>query len=503
MKLKILHQSPESRVPEQRLMKGENLEIDEMEESQIRVSPEEENSPHQELPLVNAFHPMLVSGKRKRKPKELIDDFVPIIRVRKKNSSSSKSKDVTPPGHAAALMRKVDCTFGRSSNAQSNSPTMVRAEEVQSSLSNDQPNFLKFLVRSHVGSCFWMGLPVPFCKVYLPSEDTMVVLENENGEEFPVKYIANKTGLSAGWRKFVAGSKLLEGDVLIFQLIGPCKFKVYIIRANDLTEVDGALSLLILDSQTKQNDAEASMDAQIKKRRHRKSLPLKIVHKKKHNEASFGSHPEKQPEEHSGNDSDEVASEVLECTKFNESSFNFKDVKTFEDFHIVVNGVCIDSELPEQIRRKYYELCSSKNAYLHERLLPGLYTKLACGIIDQTINIADCIKSCTLTTPRKDFEVWEKSLRSFELLGLNVGFLRARLNHLLNLAFDSEDAFEIRRYWEVKNEKSLTEDEIKKLETKIDELKEACEKYDREIEDLKVKAESYEVKFLEEVNAPW
>lgn len=67
---------------------------------------------------------------------------------------------------------------------------------------------------------------MPFCKLHLPFKDTAVIVENEVGEEFPVKYIAHKTGLSAGWRKFVAGNKLLEGDVLIFQLIGPCRFKV-------------------------------------------------------------------------------------------------------------------------------------------------------------------------------------------------------------------------------------------------------------------------------------
>lgn len=70
------------------------------------------------------------------------------------------------------------------------------------------------------------GLPGPFCKIHLPGKDTEVILENEHSEEFPIKYIANKTGLSAGWRKFVSGNKLVEGDVLIFQLIGPCRFKV-------------------------------------------------------------------------------------------------------------------------------------------------------------------------------------------------------------------------------------------------------------------------------------
>jgi len=67
---------------------------------------------------------------------------------------------------------------------------------------------------------------VPFCKKYLSRKDTTVVVENESGEEFEIKYIAEKTGLSAGWRKFVAAHKLVEGDVLIFQLTGPDRFKV-------------------------------------------------------------------------------------------------------------------------------------------------------------------------------------------------------------------------------------------------------------------------------------
>lgn len=36
---------------------------------------------------------------------------------------------------------------------------------------------------------------------------------------------------------------------------------MYIIRANDLTEVDGALGLLNLDCQTKQSDAGKVIDA--------------------------------------------------------------------------------------------------------------------------------------------------------------------------------------------------------------------------------------------------
>lgn len=74
---------------------------------------------------------------------------------------------------------------------------------------------------------FWVqGLSTPFCKVNLPRYDCPVILEDESEEQFEVKYIAEKTGLSAGWRKFATGHKLLEGDVLLFQLVGPTKFKV-------------------------------------------------------------------------------------------------------------------------------------------------------------------------------------------------------------------------------------------------------------------------------------
>ncbi|XP_057768955.1 B3 domain-containing protein Os01g0234100-like isoform X2 [Salvia miltiorrhiza] len=475
MKLKIVHQNQESRGGgEEQAMKTEDAEE----------------------PAKDSFSPPEPSpGKRKRKPKELIDEVSSIIvRRRRKSFSSSKSQDDVPDSGGRSRSKGDAKGGGPGSTAQIKSPTMIRAEEFMLSLSNDQPSFLKSLVRSHVASCFWMGLPGPFCKIHLPGNDTEVILEDENGEKFPIKYIANKTGLSAGWRKFVAGNKLVEGDVLIFQLIGPCKFKVYTIRANDLTEVDGALSLLILDSQTKQNDAEGTVDAQSTKKRRRKSLPMTVVQKKKQKAGLL--------EEQSGNDSDEVASEVLEGAKLS-GSFHFKDVNKFDEFHIVVNGVCIDSDLPEDIRRKYYELCCSKNSFLHDRLLPGLYSKLAAGMIVETINIADSIRGCKPTTPRKDFEVWEKSLRSFELLGLNVGFIRSRLHQLQRLAFETEDALEIRRYLEVQKEQSRANDEIQKLEAKLVELREISAKCDHELENLRIKKESYELKFQVEVDAPW
>lgn len=67
-----------------------------------------------------------------------------------------------------------------------------------------------------------------FCKKHLPDKDTTITLEDESGKEYKTKYIACKTGLSAGWRQFSAVHKLQEGDVVVFQLVEPTKFKVMV-----------------------------------------------------------------------------------------------------------------------------------------------------------------------------------------------------------------------------------------------------------------------------------
>ncbi|OIV89476.1 hypothetical protein TanjilG_20897 [Lupinus angustifolius] len=117
-------------------------------------------------------------------------------------------------------------TDGISSRGEAKSSAVIKAEEVRSSLEQEFPSFVKSLVRSHVASCFWMGLPVTFCKSHLPDKDTTITLEDESGKEYKMKYIAYKTGLSAGWRQFSAVHKLQEGDVVVFQLVEPTKFKV-------------------------------------------------------------------------------------------------------------------------------------------------------------------------------------------------------------------------------------------------------------------------------------
>ncbi|XVE82778.1 hypothetical protein DITRI_Ditri16bG0033000 [Diplodiscus trichospermus] len=385
---------------------------------------------------------------------------------------------------------------------------MIRAEEVQSNLEPEFPSFAKSLVRSHVGSCFWMGLPGMFCKIHLPRKDTTIILEDESEQQFHIKYYAGKTGLSAGWRQFCTAHNLLEGDVLVFQLVVPTKFKVYIIRANDLTELDGALGLLNLDAHTKQSDAD---DAEIgttasisTKRKRPKSLPLAVVQKKNKRSGlqrlacNVG-----QPAEQSENDSEEVGSEVLEGFKLAVPTIQFNDITSFENFNILVDGSVRDSELSEDIRNEYYKLCCSQHSFLHDNIIPGINLKLVVGIISETVNIANAIRACKLTTSRDEFDSWDKTLKAFELLGMNVGFLRARLHRLVNLAFESEDAADTRRYIEAKMERAQTEDEIRNLEAKLAELKDACKRLGVEIESVQSKAETYEHRFEEEVKAPW
>ncbi|GAV86361.1 B3 domain-containing protein/DUF724 domain-containing protein [Cephalotus follicularis] len=439
-------------------------------------------------------------GKRNRKPTE---KKVKLLKM-KKSVSETRIKHAAYDEAGKCISCKKSKGAGKCTPTEVKSPVMIRAEELQSNLEPAFPSFAKCMVRSHVGSCFWMGLPGPFCKAHLPNEDTTVTLEDEYGKQFDMKYIAYKTGLSAGWRQFSVAHNLLEGDVLVFQLIRHKTFKVYVIRAHDLSELDGALGLLNLDAHTKQIDAEMGTVSRKSIKRKRKSLPLAIGRKvNKKSGRPRSAHNNGQLTEQSENDSEEVGSEVLEGFKLSTPAVVFEDIKSLEDFNISVCGLVIDSELPEDIRNKYYNLCCSQNAFLHENLIQGINFKLIVGTISEVVNIADAISACKLITSRNEFASWGRSLKAFELLGMNVGFLRARLSRLVSLAFESEGASYTRRYVEAKTARTRAEEKIRNLEAKVAELKEAGKRFGAEIESLKSKAEIYELKFQEEVTAPW
>ncbi|CAI9117467.1 OLC1v1018865C1 [Oldenlandia corymbosa var. corymbosa] len=119
------------------------------------------------------------------------------------------------------------------------------------------------------------------------------------------------------------------------------------------------------------------------------------------------------------------------------SSTTFVD---FEDFTITANDIILDYQIPESIRLKYYELCRAQKSYLHSGLLATISGSLAAKFISDTVKIADAIKSSNISTPQSDFALWDKTLAGFESLGIEVGFLRARVTKLSRLADNTPQA---------------------------------------------------------------
>ncbi|KAF8719452.1 hypothetical protein HU200_024169 [Digitaria exilis] len=131
---------------------------------------------------------------------------------------------------------------GRVSSYEQQQRAFRRAEKLQDGLDSNNPAFVKTMVRSHVSSCFWLGLPTNFCKQYLPPREFRMVLEDEDGVEFDAVYIGNRTGLSGGWRGFAMHHNLEDGDSLVFELAEHDRFKIYIIKAIDEDDVEEAES---------------------------------------------------------------------------------------------------------------------------------------------------------------------------------------------------------------------------------------------------------------------
>ena len=203
----------------------------------------------------------------------------------------------------------------------------------------------------------------------------------------------------------------------------------------------------------------------------------------------------------SENDSDEFGSEIFQGITFSQSVADFKDVKGIEDFNILVDGLIINSVMPSHLRIKYYELCCSQNSYLHENILEGLNFKLTVGIINETVNIADAIRACKIssTTCGDNMKVWDKTLKAFEELGMKVGFLRARISKLVGiLSVESKEVMmEAKRV-----EKEKAEEEMRSIERRLVNVKEVIRSIGAEVEALK-KVKGTEVLFEEEANAPW
>lgn len=200
----------------------------------------------------------------------------------------------------------------------------------------------------------------------------------------------------------------------------------------------------------------------------------------------------------SASENNDLDPEVLVGIRFSKSDIQFKDVKDFKSFSILLDGLVIDSEIPLHIRTKYYQLCCTQNSFLHDHLVKGLNCKLAAGIISETVNIADAIRAAKFKNSCEYLQTWDKTLKAFEDIGMTVGFLRARIMTLVSLSCERQEIIKSKT-----TERARVEAEMKKLETKLFNAKEVIKTLDAEIKDLKVQDENLEQIFKEKATAPW
>ncbi|KAK4264721.1 hypothetical protein QN277_025856 [Acacia crassicarpa] len=187
-----------------------------------------------------------------------------------------------------------------------------------------------------------------------------------------------------------------------------------------------------------------------------------------------------------------------------ESTDTFERVaiaSSVEEFHIVVNGVVLDSQLSTQVKTKYYELCCSQGTLIHEHLPEGQNYKLVVGMISEMVNIADAIRASSITTPLDSFAKWYTNLKGLKVLGMKVTFLLTRLENLISLA--TKASSNSTRYAEVKIKQDQTQEEKKILERKLEEVKKTLSRLDAELDSQNLNLELLVAEFQYLVNASW
>ncbi|XAR64082.1 hypothetical protein NMG60_11024288 [Bertholletia excelsa] len=109
------------------------------------------------------------------------------------------------------------------------------AEELAQSFNSCYPNFTKTMKRFNVSGSYTLNIPYQFSMAHLPKCKVKIVLHNLKGESWTVNSIPTikvhtSHTLCGGWMAFVRDNDINEGDVCIFELVGKCELRVYILR---------------------------------------------------------------------------------------------------------------------------------------------------------------------------------------------------------------------------------------------------------------------------------
>ncbi|KAL2906195.1 hypothetical protein RDABS01_004905 [Bienertia sinuspersici] len=359
------------------------------------------------------------------------------------------------------------------------------------------------------------------CIIFLV--DTVMVLETEAGEQYETKYLPRLFRLSAGWRRFTLDKKLEVGDAVVFRLVEPTKFKVSFIRTNSANEVNPPVHLPVHLLHPVNH-----VNRRVSNKTNNYQL---IVYKRGVHQVTENCSPKSQrPKTRNTGGSILLRKGIL-----------FSNITTFEEFEAAIQDLLQNHELPYGALHDYYELCCCQNAFLHEHLFEEFNPKLNGPIIIEamkkiildTVGLANALRTCKLSTFLHKYAMWDHTLSTYQTLGMNVGFLHARLHHLRSFAVKAEA--EKSRYKEACNERGFTEGEVRKLDVILAKLRElkaiasaklnplvfAVEaeikdlevllakfekffgQYDAHIDALKLEAKNCELKFKEEASTSW
>ncbi|KAK4348806.1 hypothetical protein RND71_031561 [Anisodus tanguticus] len=225
------------------MVKYEELRQQILEENKKRM--EELNLPLLSQALKNSTSPK-PSPMKKTKPRIIGTELVAVRRsprVAKNPAPEYKEvvyyERVMIPRRVSTPNKRDRLNFAYATDDE-RAASIEKAEKLEASLGSDYPILVRSMLPSHVSGGFWLGLPSNFCRKNLPRRDDTITLIDEMGEEWPTVYLAQKNGLSGGWKKFAVDHDLADGDAILFHLIRPTKFKVYIIRVNNANESESA-----------------------------------------------------------------------------------------------------------------------------------------------------------------------------------------------------------------------------------------------------------------------
>ncbi|KAF6151735.1 hypothetical protein GIB67_002018 [Kingdonia uniflora] len=89
----------------------------------------------------------------------------------------------------------------------------------------------------------------------------MITLVDENETTSIIRYVGKEFS-GAGWRAFCTSHNLVVGDALVFQLVKPAEFQVFVIRAYSSPGFDWGFGLQYSEARVKQSTPQVASSAE-------------------------------------------------------------------------------------------------------------------------------------------------------------------------------------------------------------------------------------------------